>query len=140
MATPLAAGPDFVHEVVPILKKNCAECHTGTKKKGGFSMNTEESFRKGSEDGPVVDPAQPEKSLILKLVATADEDLADLSDIKPVAPVAGKRKDAPAKSGSKKEKAVKADPKQTKLDGKKVKTAKKESEAEEEFVPDTDEE
>ena len=75
MATPLAAGPDFVHEVVPILKKNCAECHTDMKKKGGFSMNTEESFRKGSEDGPVVDPAQPEKSLILKLVATADEDL-----------------------------------------------------------------
>ena len=75
MATPLAAAPDFAHEIVPILKKNCAECHTDMKKKGGFSMNTEASFRQGSETGPIVNPAQPEKSLILELVATADEDL-----------------------------------------------------------------
>jgi hypothetical protein len=75
MATPLAAAPDFAHEIVPILKKNCAECHTDMKKKGGFSMNTEASFRQGSETGPIINLAQPEKSLLLELVATADEDL-----------------------------------------------------------------
>ena len=47
-AGPLAAAPDFVHEVAPILSKKCIECHTEAKKKGGFSMNTEEAFRHGS--------------------------------------------------------------------------------------------
>ena len=31
---------DFAHEIVPILKEHCGECHTGDKRKGGFSMNT----------------------------------------------------------------------------------------------------
>ena len=36
MTSVLSAQPDFIHEVVPILKKNCAECHTDMKKKGGL--------------------------------------------------------------------------------------------------------
>ncbi|GAA5127874.1 DUF1549 domain-containing protein [Luteolibacter yonseiensis] len=71
----LAAAPDFVHEVAPILKKHCTECHTATKKKAGFSMDTEESFRAGSENGAVVDAAHPEKSLLLELISTDDEDV-----------------------------------------------------------------
>ena len=74
-AGPLAAAPDFVHEVAPILSKKCIECHTEAKKKGGFSMNTEEAFRQGSENGPVVDVKDPAKSLILELISTDDEDL-----------------------------------------------------------------
>ena len=74
-AGPLAAAPDFVHEVAPILSKKCIECHTEAKKKGGFSMNTEEAFRHGSENGPVVDVKDPAKSLILELISTDDEDL-----------------------------------------------------------------
>ena len=69
------SAPDFVHDVVPILSKKCVECHTEAKRKAGLSMNTEESFRHGSENGPIVDEANPEKSLILKLIATDDEDL-----------------------------------------------------------------
>ena len=35
----LAKGEvDFVHEVMPVLRKHCTECHTGTKKKGGLSL------------------------------------------------------------------------------------------------------
>ena len=75
LVLPLAAVPDFVHEVAPILTEHCTKCHTETKKKGGLSMNTEESFRHGSEDGPIVDAAQPEKSLILKLISTDDDDI-----------------------------------------------------------------
>ena len=75
MAGPLCAAPDFIHEVAPILNKKCVECHTEAKKKGGFSMNTEEAFRHGSENGPVVDVKNPAKSLILELISTDDEDL-----------------------------------------------------------------
>lgn len=71
----LSAAPDFVHEVAPIFKKHCAECHTDMKKKGGLSMNTEESFRLGSENGPILDAKNPEKSLILDLITSRDEDL-----------------------------------------------------------------
>ena len=42
-ATPLAiaAEPvDFAHDVVPILRQHCGQCHTGDKKKGGLSLNT----------------------------------------------------------------------------------------------------
>lgn len=70
----LSAAPDFVHEVAPILKKHCAECHTDMKKKGGLSMNTEESFLQGSENGPIIDKAHLEKSLMLDLITTDDED------------------------------------------------------------------
>lgn len=35
-----SAEIDFAHDVVPILKKHCAECHTGRNSEGGFSFNT----------------------------------------------------------------------------------------------------
>ena len=38
LVTPVSAI-DFVHEVMPILKKHCGKCHTGAEKKGGFAMN-----------------------------------------------------------------------------------------------------
>ncbi len=69
------AAPDFVHEVAPILKKHCSECHTDTKKKAGLSMNDEASFREGSENGPIIDTAHPEKSLMLELISSEDEDV-----------------------------------------------------------------
>src|SRR3954451_15186752 len=31
---------DFAHEVVPIIKSRCAECHTNGKYKGSLSMDT----------------------------------------------------------------------------------------------------
>lgn len=74
LAPALHAGPDFVHQVAPILEKHCSKCHMDMKKKGGLSMNSEESFREGSENGSIIDLANPEKSLILKLVTTNDED------------------------------------------------------------------
>src|SRR5688572_28017583 len=36
-----AAEPvDFVHDVAPILKTRCLECHSGDKPKGKFSLET----------------------------------------------------------------------------------------------------
>ena len=35
-----AAAIDFAHEVLPILKKHCAKCHTDGKYEGGLSMDT----------------------------------------------------------------------------------------------------
>ena len=74
LATPLSAAPDFLREVAPILTTHCIECHGDQKQKGGLSLNTEELFRRGSKNGPIVDAKNPEQSQLLKRITTADED------------------------------------------------------------------
>ena len=75
-AASLGAAPvDFAHEVVPILRKHCSECHTGDKKKGGFSMNTRASLLEGGENGAVVSLVQAQQSKLLEAVASADPDI-----------------------------------------------------------------
>lgn len=69
-----AASPDFAHEIVPILRENCFKCHNDQKRKAGLSINNEASFREGSEDGPIVEPGNPEKSTMYQRVTTGDED------------------------------------------------------------------
>ncbi|MDB4544905.1 hypothetical protein N9Z83_03080, partial [Akkermansiaceae bacterium] len=64
---------DFVHEVMPVLKKHCTECHTGTKK-GGLSMNTRAELLAGSEFGEVVEPGKAKESLMIKLIHSTDDD------------------------------------------------------------------
>lgn len=71
----LAAAVDFDHEVVPLLRKHCGECHTGDKRKGSFSMNTRASLLEGGENGVAVVPSDAAKSKLLELVASADPDV-----------------------------------------------------------------
>src|SRR3954452_11886392 len=35
---------DFAHDIVPILKARCAECHTNGKRKGSLSLDTREAI------------------------------------------------------------------------------------------------
>lgn len=65
------AEVDFAHEVLPILKAHCAECHSNGKYKGGLSLDTREAFL-GSEDAVVVGDAS--KSLFIELLTAEDED------------------------------------------------------------------
>ena len=44
VAGPLAAQEiDFAHDIVPILKARCAECHTNGKRKGDVALDTREA-------------------------------------------------------------------------------------------------
>ncbi|MBK8090569.1 MAG: DUF1553 domain-containing protein [Verrucomicrobiaceae bacterium] len=54
LITPFAHAVDFSHQIVPILREHCAECHAGDKKKGGFSFNDRKSLLEGSENGDVI--------------------------------------------------------------------------------------
>lgn len=67
------AKTDFSHDIVPILRKHCADCHLGEKRKGGFSMNTRADLLSGGESGKAVSPGAA-KSLLLDLLTTKDED------------------------------------------------------------------
>jgi len=72
---PAAKTPDFVHEIAPILKEHCTECHSGDKKKGGFSLNTHPEWLAGSENGPVFDAKAPARSKVLEVVFSSDRDI-----------------------------------------------------------------
>lgn len=61
---------DFAHQIAPILKKHCVECHGGDNAKGGFSLNTRELFL---EDDMAV-PGKPDESHFLELIGSTDPD------------------------------------------------------------------
>lgn len=70
-ATILAKDIDFSHEVVPILKVHCVECHGGAEAKGGLSLNTRPLIL---ESG-TVDVDSPEDSYLLELIRSSDPEL-----------------------------------------------------------------
>jgi len=55
-----AAEPVNQHNVLPILHLRCASCHGRQEQKSNLDMRTVESLLKGSKDGPVVKPGDPE--------------------------------------------------------------------------------
>jgi hypothetical protein len=64
---------DFAHQVAPVLRKHCAECHMEEAKKGGLSMNTRESLVAGSENGAVVEPGNAKNSLLVEVILSDDK-------------------------------------------------------------------
>ena len=68
-----AAGPDFAHDIVPILKAHCGKCHTGDKKQGGLSFNTRALLLAGGEGGEVVASGKSAQSRLLELVTSTNE-------------------------------------------------------------------
>ena len=59
---------DFVHDVVPILKKHCTPCHGGDKAEGDFSINTRTSLLRAD----VVVLGDADKSRLFELVRSSD--------------------------------------------------------------------
>jgi mono/diheme cytochrome c family protein len=70
----LARQVDFAHDVMPILKESCIQCHANGKKKGGLSIDNRDAFLKGGESGPSMIVGKSASSLTVQLVAGADED------------------------------------------------------------------
>lgn len=69
-----AAEPiDFAHEIVPMLRKRCGECHLGEKKEGGLSLNTRAALLKGGEGGAAAVAGQSGESELLRRVTSTDE-------------------------------------------------------------------
>lgn len=62
---------DFVHEVVPILKRNCIHCHGGREAEGDFSLNT----RSDLVDSGFVEVSDADTSHIVDLVESTDPDI-----------------------------------------------------------------
>jgi hypothetical protein len=67
----------FEKKIRPLLVEHCYKCHSAEspKLKGGLSLESQESIRKGGDPGPAVAPGKPDESLLLKAVRYANPDL-----------------------------------------------------------------
>jgi mono/diheme cytochrome c family protein len=73
-----AAGIEFFEKKIrPVLADNCYKCHSADaeKIKGGLKLDTRDDVLKGGDTGPALVPGDPEKSLLIKAVRYADENL-----------------------------------------------------------------
>ena len=73
---------DFAHEIVPILKEHCVECHGGEEAEGGMSINTRRLFL----EGEAAVPGNAMESLFLELIEDSDPEYRMPSDDKPPVP------------------------------------------------------
>ena len=88
LAEPVLAV-DFAHEVVPLLKKHCGECHTGDARQGGFSMNTRDDLLAGGDSGtPGFIEGKAAQSEIIARITSADPDVRMPSEGDPLPPEA----------------------------------------------------
>lgn len=70
-----SAEIDFAHDIAPILKTHCAECHAGEKKQGGLSMDSREVLLAGGESGEAIKLGDSNDSLLIERVTESDSEL-----------------------------------------------------------------
>lgn len=58
----------FEEQVRPILVQHCIACHGPDKSESSLRLDQTDAFRQGGDSGPIVDPHQPESSLLLQAV------------------------------------------------------------------------
>lgn len=74
IALPCFAQPakpiDFAHDILPLLKARCAECHTNGKYRGSLSMDTREALLKSK----AIIPGKSKESPLVKRIVTTDRE------------------------------------------------------------------
>lgn len=71
---PVDRTVSFENDIHSLLAERCFECHGQGKQKGGFSMESRETFLEGGESGPAVVEGKSEESLLIRLVAGLNGD------------------------------------------------------------------
>ncbi len=72
---PASRGIDFSKDIKPIFDASCSKCHGRGKAKGGFRLDTRETFLKDADSGPVVEVGKSGESLLIDAVSGLDPDL-----------------------------------------------------------------
>src|SRR5438477_12921919 len=70
LAIPAAAQRDplFKTEILPVLEKNCVQCHGPQQKMAKLDLSSFAAMMEGSSSGPVIAPGKPERSLMWKMI------------------------------------------------------------------------
>ncbi len=63
---------DFQRDVAPILKRECLSCHNDRDHRGGLSLQSADSAKKGGESGEVIVPGDVDSSYLLDLLIPTD--------------------------------------------------------------------
>jgi mono/diheme cytochrome c family protein len=58
----------FEKRVRPVLVEKCQSCHGPKKQQGGLRLDSGAALLKGGDNGPVVQPGEPDKSLLIQAV------------------------------------------------------------------------
>jgi acetyl-CoA synthetase len=68
----------FESRIRPVFVEHCHECHSAgaTKLKGGLLLDSKAGARKGGDSGPLMNPASPDSSLLVRAVRHEDPALA----------------------------------------------------------------
>jgi hypothetical protein len=76
-ALPLAVRADELEaKARAVFETHCFRCHShkANKSKGDLMLDAKASMLKGGQTGPALTPGHPEKSLLIELIQTKDED------------------------------------------------------------------
>src|SRR5262249_26300870 len=65
----------FESKVRPLLAENCFRCHGPKKQKGDLRLDSLAGMLQGGDQGPVLVPWHPEKSLVIKAIRYTDAEL-----------------------------------------------------------------
>ena len=71
---PAARAVEFQRDIQPIFEASCVKCHGRGKAKGGFKLDTRESFLKGGDSGAPAEKGKSAESLLIELVSGLNPD------------------------------------------------------------------
>ena len=69
-------GVTFEHDIQPLIKATCINCHGAERPKAGLRLDSLEGALKGSKDGKVIIPGNSAKSQLVIAVARLDPETA----------------------------------------------------------------
>jgi hypothetical protein len=64
--------PDFAHDVLPILRAHCYQCHGAGQQQGGLNLDSRAAMLKGGMSGTAVTPGKSANSLLLRRILGLD--------------------------------------------------------------------
>lgn len=67
-----AAAVSFAEEVLPIFEARCTECHSADNAELGLNLSTYEGAMAGSDYGTVIEPGNPDGSLLIDMIESGD--------------------------------------------------------------------
>jgi uncharacterized membrane protein len=64
----------YARHIYPVLDANCVSCHGKSKVKGNLRLDTYDRLMRGGEDGAVIIPGNPDRSILLKRITLPHDD------------------------------------------------------------------
>jgi hypothetical protein len=67
-SSPASEAEFFEKRVRPVLVEQCIRCHGAKKQSGGLRLDSRAALLRGGDNGPAVQPGEPEKSLLIQAI------------------------------------------------------------------------